>query len=67
MEWEFWANFDTTLLSKCEEFWVLCVPGFRESVGIKAERSVAAGLGLPMRFLVPSGDGYTVTADEPPE
>ena len=65
VEWHFWADFDRTLLSKCEQFWVLCIPGWRESVGVGAERKIAEELGLPTRFLLPDGGGYLVQEQEP--
>jgi hypothetical protein len=64
-DWTFWAEFDGTMIGKCNEFWVLCIAGFKKSVGITAERKLAAGLGLPIRFLVPDGDGFNVSEHEP--
>jgi hypothetical protein len=64
-QWEFWANLDKCMLSRCEEIWVLTLPGFKTSTGVNAERKLAAGFGLPCRFVIPSPDGYTVTDTEP--
>jgi Domain of unknown function (DUF1937) len=65
-EWHFWAEIDECLLSRCEEFWVLCIPGFKKSTGVGAERKIAERLGLPCRFVIPQTDGsYTVTDEEP--
>jgi hypothetical protein len=52
IEWEFWAAFDECLVSKCDEVWVLCVPGFTRSTGINAERKLAKKFGLVTRFVV---------------
>jgi hypothetical protein len=64
-DWKFWADFDSTMISKCAEFWVFCGLGFSQSVGVNAERGIAAEYGLPIRFLVPINDGYEITVDEP--
>src|SRR5208337_2459323 len=63
--WEFWSAIDKCMLSRCEEFWILCLPGFKTSTGVNAERKLAAEFGLPIKFVIPSGDGYTVTETEP--
>lgn len=66
-DWKFWARFDETMISKCCEFWVLCLEGFSKSVGIAAEREIAGHLGLPIRFLVPTSIGYDIVVEEPTE
>ena len=65
VEWHFWADFDGTMLSKCEQLWALCIPGWRDSVGVRAERRMAEELGLPVRFLLPDGRAYLVLEEEP--
>jgi hypothetical protein len=65
-EWQFWAEIDECMLSRCDEIWVLAIPGFRESTGVNAERKIAERLALPCRFVVPQPDGsYAVTDTEP--
>lgn len=63
--WEFWATYDQCMLSRCDEFWVLAIPGFKESTGVNAERKIAAELGLPIKFLVPNGTEYELSDVEP--
>lgn len=63
--WEFWAAVDKCMLSRCDEIWITCLPGFKKSTGVNAERKIAAELGLPCKFVIPSKDGYTVTDVEP--
>lgn len=66
IEWEFWANFDECILSRCSEMWILTIPGFSVSTGVKAERKIAERFGLPVRFIIPQADGtYTVSDTEP--
>jgi Domain of unknown function (DUF1937) len=65
-EWQFWAEVDECLLSRCEEIWVVCAPGFKTSVGVTAERKIAERLGLPCRFVLSQADGsYTISDVEP--
>ena len=64
-DWQFWQKFDRTLISKCSEFWVLCVSGYRESLGVAAELQIARSLGLKIKFLVPVLDGYDTRDEEP--
>lgn len=65
-EWHFWAEIDECLLSRCEEFWVLCLPGFKKSTGVNAERGIAERIGIPCKFVIPQPDGsYAVSETEP--
>jgi hypothetical protein len=50
-DWAFWQNYDRLMLSRCNELAVLCLPGWRESVGVRAEIDIAGRLGLPARFI----------------
>ncbi len=66
IEWEFWAHFDECILSRCSEMWILTIPGFTASTGVKAERKIAEKFGVPIRFVIPQADGtYTMTDTEP--
>ncbi len=65
-EWEFWSEIDECWLSRCDELWVLCLPGFKTSTGVSAERKIAERIGIPCKFVIPQPDGsYTVTDTEP--
>jgi hypothetical protein len=50
-DWDFWQTYDRLMLSRCDELAVLCLPGWRESVGVRAEIDIATRLGLPARFI----------------
>jgi hypothetical protein len=66
IEWEFWAHFDECILSRCSEMWILTIPGFTISTGVKAEREICKKFGVPVRFVIPQADGtYAVTDTEP--
>jgi hypothetical protein len=66
-EWQFWAEIDECLLSRCEEIWVFCIPGFKNSTGVNAERKIAERLGLPCKFVIPQEDGSYIISDTEPE
>jgi hypothetical protein len=60
--WEFWKQFDETVLSRCNEIWVLCLDGWQQSTGVTAELQIAVELGLPVKYVQPLGNGeYAVT------
>lgn len=65
VEWEFWANYDTLLVGRSDECWVLCIPGYRNSTGINAEKALAVKFGKPIKYLVPSGASYVVQSEDP--
>lgn len=66
-EWHFWAEIDECLLSRCEEIWVLCIPGWKQSTGVTAERKISERLGLPCKFVIPQEDGSYAVSDTEPE
>jgi len=52
-DWKFWGELCRATIERHHELWVLCLPGWRESVGVKAEIDLARSLGLPIRYFVP--------------
>lgn len=54
-DWEFWQTYDRLMLSRCDELAVLCLPGWRESIGVREEIQIASELGLSARFIDGSG------------
>jgi hypothetical protein len=51
--WEFWRDFDTKILSRCDELYAYCLEGWMLSVGMTAEIEIARQLGLPVRYVQP--------------
>jgi hypothetical protein len=47
-DWAFWQKFDTEMLRGAAEFWVLKLPGWESSKGIKGEREIAEMMGIPV-------------------
>lgn len=66
-DWQFWAEIDECMISRCEEIWVLTLPGFKKSTGVNAERKIAERLGLLCRFIIPQSDGSYVISDTEPD
>jgi hypothetical protein len=66
-EWQFWAAIDECMISRCEEIWVLAIPGFKKSTGVNAERKIAERLGLSCRWVIPQQDGSYLISDTEPE
>jgi hypothetical protein len=52
-DWKFWERIDFLFISKCDELWVLCLEGWKESRGVEAEINKAKELGLEIKFLEP--------------
>lgn len=41
ISWEWWKEFDTETIMRCDEVWVLLIPGTNESKGVRAEIEIA--------------------------
>ena len=52
-DWIFWEKYDRAILRRCEEMWVLMLPGWKSSKGIQAEIKIAKELGMPVEFIDP--------------
>lgn len=55
-EWEFWQAQCRAFLSICSEVHILMLPGWRDSVGVRAELDIARGMSLPVEYVAPGGD-----------
>jgi hypothetical protein len=51
--WEWWKNIDTEYLHLSQRVIVLCIDGWRESVGVQAEIRIAKDLGLEIQYMFP--------------
>jgi hypothetical protein len=61
--WDFWQIQDLPILKICDSVHVLCLPGWRESVGVAGECDTARGLGIPILYINPE-DYNVVTHPE---
>lgn len=53
-EWAFWEAQCRTFMPVCSRLVVLALPGWRESVGVRAELRLAAQMGLPTLVRTPN-------------
>lgn len=49
--WNFWQKPDTEILKKCNGLVVLTLPGWDESIGVKAEIEIAREMDIPIVYL----------------
>jgi hypothetical protein len=52
-EWDFWKRQDFPFLDWADELRVVCMPGWDDSVGVKAEVEHFAALGKPIAYMQP--------------
>ena len=56
--WEFWAEHDIPFLKMCSHVHVLCLDGWKESVGVTDEIRIADELSIPVVFIPPNYGDY---------
>lgn len=49
-----WRNWNLAFIHLCSEFWVLCLPGWRDSVGVTYEIDYAKAIGKVIAFVDPT-------------
>jgi hypothetical protein len=59
-DWERYAAMDTAHLANCRELHVLCVQGWFESVGVRAEIRLARELDMQVVFIEPANHGLAL-------
>lgn len=59
--WDYWHDYDYTMLSACSELWVVEIDGWRDSEGIRGEIEIANELDMPIRYVRRRDDGFEVT------
>lgn len=52
--WDFWSAFDRAYIEWCDALMVLQLPGWKESVGVRAEIEIARDVGKPVEFMEPA-------------
>lgn len=53
IDWMFWAQFCRAHFQRCDEMYVLCIPGWEHSVGIREETWMAQEFNIPVTALHP--------------
>lgn len=60
--WEFWERFDRYMIGTCTTFAVLQIPGWEESIGVRAERLYAASIDRKEILVHPTRLGEAIEA-----
>lgn len=50
-DWEYWERVDKEYIAVCGELWVLCLDGWKDSRGVKAEVAYAEQVGLKIKYI----------------
>jgi len=59
-DWSFWRRQDEMFMDACGGIVVLMLPGWRESVGVKAEIQYMADQGIAAEYLDPADAGIEI-------
>jgi hypothetical protein len=59
LESDYWVTFDEAFMGFCEELFILKLPGWNESAGIKREAAYFQERGITARYLEPNDFGIT--------
>jgi Domain of unknown function (DUF1937) len=51
--WDLWQYFDLSMVSRCDRLIVAQLPGWEQSIGVKAEIEAAQAWNIPVEMLVP--------------
>jgi len=53
-EWSYWLKADLAMLRHASEFHILCLEGYQQSVGVKAELEFAVKAGIDITYVDPT-------------
>lgn len=53
--WAYWGKYSELLLNRCDAMVVLCLDGWYESTGVRAEIEIAKAKGIPIIYLNEDG------------
>lgn len=59
VDFQFWKDYNESMIWPASEFIVLQLPGWDESTGVKKELEVAQEVGLKILYADPEGQAYT--------
>lgn len=51
LDWKTWQFFDLRMMEACDEVWIYMLPGWEESIGIRAEIEHARKIGKPVKYV----------------
>lgn len=52
-DWEFWKEYCYQFIIRCDEVWVIMMPGWEESTGVQAEIAIAKEHNIPIFYKEP--------------
>lgn len=55
-KWGYWEKHDLNLLKRCDELWVVCMPGWDKSSGVDAEIGFARRNKIKIRYITTEGE-----------
>lgn len=47
--WDYWKPHDLNILQRCDELWVVCMNGWKESIGVQEELQFAKDNNIPIQ------------------
>lgn len=59
---DFWADFDYSMISQSDSMYILTIKGWRESRGLKKEAGFCLANDIPIWYVEPINNGYTVSS-----
>jgi len=64
LPYEYWIDLDLHLMSRCNSVYVLTLPGWRESKGVRQECELAVKLSLPITGYAAAPDAEEVSGND---
>jgi hypothetical protein len=55
-DWKYWQNYGTGMVRLCAQIYVICMDGWKESTGVRAEIELAKSLGMPVIYINELGE-----------
>jgi len=50
-DWAFWGKIDREFIERSDQMWIVCMDGWKESVGVGHEQRIAKAAGIPIHKL----------------
>lgn len=50
-DWSYWERFDSAYLSLSKKLVVVCIDGWKESIGVQAEIKIAESFGIDIEYI----------------
>jgi hypothetical protein len=50
-DWQYWKDYCSLMVPKCDELWVLMIDGWDKSSGVRGEVELAESLNIPVKYI----------------